>query len=123
MTPQHSIELRSTDHAALCVLLVDGQVAALGHGSATASFRKGQQVRWIVRTRRRKATFALCEHRNGREKLVATGPCEAVITSGRHVWQTRKRKAASPPAARNDTPPRPTTSEGHGLDELVRIAL
>ena len=93
MTPKYTVELTSTDKAALCVLLVDGRVAAMAHGSASAPLHKGERVRWFVRARRRNAAFALVANRNGTERLLEAGACEPVVTCGAHAWQGRARPA------------------------------
>lgn len=84
MTPHH-LELASSDRNALCAIFLDGRLAALGRGSATAAVRDGQQIRWFVRSRRRTATFALTERRGVREVQVAAGRCEPPLLTGHHL--------------------------------------
>ncbi len=85
MTRVHTIELSSSDSAALCTIFIDGSIAGVGYGSVAAAVRPGQHVRWFVRSRRRAARFTVLEIRGAHERLVAEGRCEARLGLGEHV--------------------------------------
>ena len=118
MTPHH-VELASSERNALCMLFVDGRLAAACRGSAVAPVRAGQLIRWFIRSRRPNATFALTERRGVREALVASGCCEAPLTTGVHeaVRPPRRRRAVAAALGRSGRQQQPlhaTEQRSHG---------
>ncbi|WP_373044652.1 hypothetical protein [Vulgatibacter sp.] len=115
MSREHNIELSSTDKAALCMIFVDGRIAVVSHGAASTTVRTGQEVRWMVRPRRRNAGFAVIDSFRGEATLLVEGRCDPVVTIGEPVLvrasRTRRGTAAAEtPRARRVTAARSTAT-------------
>lgn len=107
MSVVSTLELSSNDPAALCLIFVEGQLAAMERGAASAPVHAGAHVRWFVRPgSKRNPNVTVVQRLEGAERLLFEGRCEGGLGSGVVVSERMRRRrkltvaAAAAPAPR-----------------------